>query len=111
MKLIPLFLICLSAFSFAAQPQPADVFEQNRKLGRGVNIIGYDPIWRSREQGRFQEKHFRLLKEAGFNNVRVNLQAFRHMDRDHDWALQPGWWETLDWAVKNATGAGLDAHP
>ena len=63
-----------------AQPATTDAFEQNRKLGRGVNIIGYDPIWRSRDQARFQAKHFRLLKEAGFNSVRINLQPFRRMN-------------------------------
>jgi len=55
-------LLMLTAPISRAQPATTDAFEQNRKLGRGVNIIGYDPIWRSREQARFQVKHFRLLK-------------------------------------------------
>ncbi len=95
---------CLTAF---AQPQPVDAHEQNRRLGRGVNILGYDPIWRSRDQARFQEKHFRLLREAGFQSVRVNLHAFRHMDPAHGWAFQPAWKETLDWTVAQATAQGL----
>ena len=66
--------VCLQA---AAQVQPPDAWEQNRRLGRGVNIIGYDPIWHSPAQARFQEKHFRLLQEAGFQSVRINLHAFR----------------------------------
>lgn len=96
--------ICLSA---VAQSQPLDAFEHNRILGRGVNIIGYDPIWRSRGQARFQEKHFRLLKEAGFQTVRINLHPFRHMERTNSWTLRPAWLETLDWAVRQATGQGL----
>ena len=67
----------------------AEAAEREVKLGRGVNIIGYDPLWRARDQARFQEKHFRLLKEAGFNHVRVNLHPFRHMDGDKNWEL-PG---------------------
>src|SRR6516165_4340595 len=102
------------SFQVLAQPQPVDAFEQNRRLGRGVNIIGYDPLWRSRDQARFQEKHFRLLREAGFQSVRVNLHAFYHMDRTNAWALRPGWWETLDWVVNNGTSQGfqviLDFH-
>jgi endoglucanase len=39
--------------------KPVNAFEQNKKLGRGVNIIGYDPIWTSRADGRFQAAHFR----------------------------------------------------
>jgi endoglucanase len=48
-----------------------------------------------------------LLKEAGFQSVRINLHPFRHMERTNGWALRPAWFETLDWAVTNATAAGL----
>jgi endoglucanase len=74
-----------------------------------VNIIGYDPLWRARDQARFQEKHFRLLKEAGFQSVRINLHPFRHMDAAKEWQLSPAWWATLDWAVEKATAQGLQA--
>lgn len=82
--------------------QPMDPFTQNQLLGRGVNIIGYDPIWRSRDQARMQAKHFRLIHEAGFNHVRINLHPFKHMDSSPEHAIQPAWLETLDWAVKNS---------
>ena len=107
MRSLPLLLITLACLAATAQPKLPDAFEQNRRLGRGVNIIGYDPIWRSRDQARFQEKHFRLLKEAGFQSVRINLHPFRHMDRTNHWALRPAWLETLDWAVAKATAQGL----
>lgn len=45
-------LTVLSCLTGVAQPQPLDAHEQNRQLGRGVNIVGYDPIWRSRDQAR-----------------------------------------------------------
>ena len=93
--------------SGSAQPKTIEAFEQNRVLGRGVNIIGYDPIWRDREHARFQVKHFRLLKEAGFNSVRINLHPFRYMDRTNNWTIRSGWLEVLDWAVKNAKEQGL----
>ncbi|MCX8108630.1 MAG: glycoside hydrolase family 5 protein [Verrucomicrobiae bacterium] len=85
----------------------ADAFDQNRKLGRGVNIIGYDPIWRSREQGRFQARHFHAIKEAGFTSVRVNLHPFRHMIRENGWQLRQSWMETLDWVLNSATQESL----
>lgn len=101
------FLLLVTGLAALAQPQPLDAFEQNRRLGRGVNIIGYDPIWRSRDQARFQEKHFRLLKEAGFQSVRINIHPFRHFQDTNTWTLKPAWWETLDWAVDRATAQGL----
>ena len=96
-----------TAFGALAQPKPIDAFEQNRRLGRGVNIIGYDPLWANRNQARFKEDYFRLLKEAGFNSVRINLHAFRHMDPAKDFALREAWWDTLDWAVRRSTEQGL----
>lgn len=102
-----MMVVVLAGWIVAARGAGTDAFEQNRRLGRGVNILGYDPIWRSRDQARFQERHFRLLKEAGFQSVRINLHPFRHMDRERGWALRPAWFETLDWALAGATNAGL----
>jgi endoglucanase len=84
-----------------------DVFAQNQRLGRGVNILGYDPIWRAREDARFQARHFRLLSEAGFDSVRINLHAFRHTNRGQDWILPESWFATVDWALTNALAHGL----
>jgi endoglucanase len=105
--LVSLFL--LTTLVCRAEPQPTDAFEQNHKLGRGVNILGYDPIWRNREHARFKAKYFHLLKEAGFDSVRINLYPFRYMDSTNNWALAPGWFHVLDWAVAEAQGQGLNA--
>jgi len=100
-------LLLLAAPGGHAQPGTTDAFEQNRKLGRGVNILGYDPIWRARAQARFQAKHFRLLKEAGFNSVRINLQPFWGMNPTNNYALSESWFELLDWAVRQAQAQDL----
>jgi endoglucanase len=96
------FVLCFASASWAVDP-----FVQNQKLGRGVNIIGYDPLWRSRDQARFKTGYFRMIKDAGFNNVRINLSPFRRMNQGNDGALPASWWETLDWAVTNALQSGL----
>ncbi|MGE5679818.1 MAG: glycoside hydrolase family 5 protein [Bacillota bacterium] len=93
------FIIQFSGFIQAQSS--ADPFEQNKRLGRGVNIIGYDPIWNSPEAARFKEKHFRLIKEAGLQSVRINLSAFRFMDKE-TYQLKDNFLKTLDWAVDNA---------
>ena len=36
-----------------------DASEVNKRLGRGVNILGYDPVWVSPGEGRFQVHHMR----------------------------------------------------
>lgn len=50
MQFLPLCLAAFVAAPLFAQNASPDVFEQNRRLGRGVNVIGYDPLWRSRDQ-------------------------------------------------------------
>jgi len=99
---LPLVVACLASPTPAAGPEQVDASVQNRKLGRGVNIIGYDPIWRSFEQARLGARHFRLIKEGGFDTVRINLHPFRHMAPAGEHALSSSWLKVLDWAVEQA---------
>lgn len=82
-----------------------DAFDQVKKMGRGLNIIGYDPLWKNFEKARFQARHFQRIREAGFQTVRINLESFPHMDASNQ--LDPVWLRTLDWAVNNATADHL----
>ena len=93
---------CLILTALLVTVLAADGLAQNRKLGRGVNIIGYDPIWKDFEQAHFKAKHFAALRAAGFQNVRINLHPFRYMQRDKNWGLPESWWGTLDWAIREA---------
>ena len=86
---------------------PTDPFVLNQRLGRGVNIIGYDPIWKSRSTGRMQAKHFQLIHAAGFDHVRINLHPFHFMGSAPEFTIQPAWLETLDWALEQCRVNGL----
>ena len=107
----------LSAFlllaSFARVSFPAnalespDAFKQVKRLGRGVNILGYDPIWANFAQGRFKERHFKLIHDAGFQTVRINLHALQRMNAGNGYKLEDTWLSTLDWAVKSALANDL----
>ena len=101
-------LACLAAGGAGAQSSgfvPIDPWDQIKTMVRGVNILGYDPLWRDFEKARLQERHFERIREGGFQTVRINLQAFSHMDAAN--RLDPAWFKTLDWAVKNALAKGL----
>jgi len=91
---------------------PTAAFEQNKRLGRGVNILGYDPIWKSPSDARFRAEHFRQIHEAGFNHVRINLHPFR--DAAPDGRIGDHYWKTLDWAIQqsldNQLAVILDFH-
>jgi endoglucanase len=74
-------------------------------LRRGINVLGYDPIWQDPAKARFKARHFRAIREAGFDFIRVDLQAFRHMKGSGE--LDKAWLKRLDWVVREAGAAGL----
>ncbi len=85
-----------------AAAQAVDPFVQIKRLGRGVNVLGYDPIWDDFHKARFKERHFQLIHDAGFQTVRINLHALQRLNADKGYQLSDAWLKTLDWAVTNA---------
>jgi endoglucanase len=78
MKMLACLLLCLAGPAFAAEPlTPA---EQVAQMKRGVNIVGYDPLWQDASKARFKPRHFKIIKDGGFDTVRINLYGFRQMD-------------------------------
>lgn len=72
---------------------------------RGVNIVGYDPLWVDPAKARFQSRHMQAIRDGGFDHVRLNLHAFAHMDDQGQ--LSAGWLKTLDELVEAGLKAGL----
>jgi len=79
-----------------------DAFQQIQRLGRGVNIIGWDRLWQDRARGNFKDLHFQRIREAGFNHVRINLHPLRDGKPDAQGKLRQQFWDTLDWAIDGA---------
>jgi endoglucanase len=104
--LIAVFIV-LGHFCFGQmEAQSTSAKELCLKMGKGVNIIGYDnALWQDYTKGRFKEKYFKMIKEAGFSTVRINLHPFSAMDSAK--IINPKWLETLDWVVKNGLEAKL----
>jgi endoglucanase len=99
---IVLLMAACGATARAATPTAA---EQVRRLGRGVNVLGYDPLWNDPAAARFQPRHYARIRAGGFATLRVNLQAFAHMDGAN--RLDPRWLDTLDAVIRQAGAAGL----
>src|SRR5258706_3599723 len=78
---------------------------QGKAMARGVNLLGYDPIWRDPAQARFRLDHLARIKQGGFDTVRVNLHAFEHMDAEY--RLDPAWLATLDKVIAAALAQKL----
>ena len=112
-RLLSLALACLGLAALAtpkvAKAQaytPIDAFQQVARMGRGVNVLGYDPLWKDPSRARFHTRHFKRIHDGGFQTIRVNLDAFPHMDAQD--RLSPQWFKTLDWIVDEGTKAGLN---
>ena len=90
-----------------SQPfKPMEATAQNAAMGRGVNVLGYDPVWSDPQDARFQPRHFKRIREAGFQTTRIVLQAFDHMDSAN--RLDPEWLTTLDSMIAAALDNGLN---
>ena len=98
--------LALAASAASAQPvaRAAGAALQS-PFHRGVNVLGYDPYWKDVTKRRFQWRHFAEIRRAGFDHVRLVLQAFSHMDAQD--RLDPVWLAKLDDAVREAQKAGL----
>jgi len=85
---------------------PIDAFAQNQAMMRGLNVLGYDPVWNNPAKARFQPRHFKIIRDAGFSTVRIVLQSFDHMDDTN--RLDAEWLKTLDAMVAAAMSNGLN---
>ena len=70
--------LCLAALALGG-PACADGFDVLRTLRRGVNILGYDGVWKGEIDAPFRAGDFKLIRDAGFDHVRVNFFGFRYM--------------------------------
>jgi endoglucanase len=99
------WLIVATPLLAGAAGQPLTAAAQVAQMKRGVNIVGYDPLWRDASKARFRQKHFRIIKDGGFDHVRINLHGFQHMDGQL--TLDPAWFATLDALVHEALAQKL----
>ncbi len=106
-KIMLAWLLAALALPAAASAQnaPIALTAADQPFKRGVNVLGYDPYWTDAGKRRFEWRHFAEIRKAGFDHVRVNLQAFKHMDAQD--RLDPAWLAKLDDVVREAQAAGL----
>ena len=96
----------------AAADTSLSAADQVAQMKRGVNIVGYDPLWRDPAKGRFKPRHFKIIKDGGFDTVRINLYGFRQMNDKLE--LPASWYAILDGlvaeALKQKINVILDEH-
>jgi endoglucanase len=89
-------------------PKVADPFEQNRRLGRGVNL---GDALEAPQEGQWgvtlREEYFQLIKDAGFDAVRIPIRWSAHAAMTAPYTIDASFFERVDWAVDQAFSRGL----
>jgi endoglucanase len=90
--------------------EPLDPFEQNSLLGRGVNLGNALEAPNEGEWGiTLEEEFFDLIKNVGFNSVRIPIRWSAHTNIMSPFGIHPGFLNRVDWAVEQALSRGLMA--
>lgn len=74
-------------------------------LGRGINVLGYDPLWKGNPP-KFTYADFGRIRAAGFNTVRINVRPFAEIMRP-DNSLRPQWVKVMQGFVDAGLKSGL----
>jgi len=54
-----------------------------------------------------QEEYFKIIKDGGFNSVRVPIRWNAHADEKAPYIIDPAFFERVDWVVENAVKQDL----
>ena len=85
-------------------------FAQLKRLGRGVNLGNALEAPTEGEWGvTLEEGYFQLIKDAGFNSVRIPIRWNAHAGEQPPYAIDPAFFDRVDWAVAQALQRDLVA--
>ncbi len=92
-----------------------DPFEQNRRLGRGVNIPGvFDRSGATVPDPPMKPEYFTRIREAGFQSIRLVIRWSSYAEESDPFRIAPNFLRQVDWAVeqsvKNNLAVVLDFH-
>jgi endoglucanase len=95
-----LVVIAILATATNAQISEANkpVFDLNSRLNIGINIPSIQNM---------SEEHYKIIKEAGFNNVRIPIAPFKEKMSETDFTLKPSFFVMLDEAIKRSLANNL----
>ena len=78
-------------------------FKINKFLGRGVNLGNALEAPNEGEWGvTLKEEYFSIIKQAGFNSVRLPVRWSAHALAEKPYTINPDFFKRVDWAVNCA---------
>ena len=109
-RVVILMVFCTVSITSCCPSSAAanDPFEQNRRLGRGIN---FGNALEAPEEGEWgvtlQEEYFQAIKDAGFDSIRVPIRWSAHADEAAPYTIDPAFFERIDWVVEQALSRDL----
>jgi endoglucanase len=85
-----------------------DIYERNTRLGRGMNLGNALEAPAEGEWGvTLEETDFALIKEAGFNHVRVPTRWSAHAAQTPPYTIDTTFFQRVDWVLEQAQANNL----
>ena len=83
--------------------EDVNAFEQNEKLGAGVNLGSALEAPTEGEWGvTLQTEFFQLISEAGFSSIRVPIKWSAHTGENAPYTINKSFFDRIDWVIKTA---------
>lgn len=102
----------LLSIAFAARAATGVPTAAEASLRRGINILGYDGLWKGEVDNPFRMQDFARIRDAGFDHVRVNFFGLRYRNDKGllDETVLRRLDHVLDEAARNDLRVVLDQH-
>jgi endoglucanase len=110
--MLPFFVACSLLAASASTVRGADgpAIFQNNRLGRGINLGGALEAPREGEWGvTLKSEYFQLIKEAGFNSVRIPIRWSAHAGQLPPYMISTQFFNRVDWAIEQTLSRGMIA--
>lgn len=93
-----------------ATPAGADIFDDARALGRGINLGNALDAPNEGEWGFVLEAaYFKEVADAGFDSVRIPIRWSAHAGEKAPYAIDAKFFQRVDWALAQSQANGLAA--
>lgn len=98
---LPTFTTAPTATRAPILPEDEYAFAQNKRLGRGVNLGNALEAPSEGEWGMvIEEEFFDLIKQAGFDSVRVPTNWTSRAGLEPPYTIDPAFFERVDWVIE-----------